>query len=56
MGSVVSAVPRDATGQAAELLALYDAALPEVFGGMVFAIRDPEQNIWSFGSYGLGSG
>lgn len=25
-------------------------------GGMGFAIRDPEQNIWSFGSYGLGEG
>jgi len=24
--------------------------------GMGFAIRDPEQNIWSFGSYGLGEG
>jgi PhnB protein len=24
--------------------------------GMGFAIRDPEGNIWSFGSYGLGSG
>jgi RNA polymerase sigma-70 factor (ECF subfamily) len=32
MGAVVSAAPRDPTGQAAELLALYDDALPEVFG------------------------
>ena len=32
MGAVVSAPGRDPTGQAAELLALYDGALPEVFG------------------------
>ena len=25
-------------------------------GGMGIAIRDPELNIWAFGSYGLGSG
>jgi RNA polymerase sigma-70 factor (ECF subfamily) len=32
MGAVVSAPRRDSSGQAAELLALYDDALPEVFG------------------------
>jgi RNA polymerase sigma-70 factor (ECF subfamily) len=32
MGAVVSAARRDPSGQAAELLALYDDALPEVFG------------------------
>jgi RNA polymerase sigma-70 factor (ECF subfamily) len=32
MGAMVNASRRDPTGQAAELLALYDGALPEVFG------------------------
>jgi RNA polymerase sigma-70 factor (ECF subfamily) len=32
MGAVVSAPGRDPTGQAAELLGLYDGALPQVFG------------------------
>jgi uncharacterized glyoxalase superfamily protein PhnB len=24
-------------------------------GGMGFSVKDPEGNIWSFGSYGLGN-
>ena len=58
-GRQASSSSRNATNSArlAAAPALREPEAPDYDPeGMGFAIRDPEQNIWSFGSYGLGEG